>query len=461
MLYQPRLTRAVFSQSLAADVAIVGGGFSGALLAINLWRHGGGRVLLIERGPRAGCGVAYSARAPEHLLNVRAGNMSAFPDDPGHFVRWLAARGAGEASDFVPRATYGAYLAELLRDAETQGGVTVLRDTVIDVIPAGEGVVLALAQGAAIVAGRAVLALGNLPPHAPPGIDPAALGPAYIADPWEGDPAAGLETEDSVLLLGTGLTAIDAVMTLDAAGFTGRIVALSRRGLVPRAHGPAGAVPAHAEALPRRAVALLRMVRARAETQGWRAAVDSLRPVSQALWAGAPAAERARFLRHLRPWWDVHRHRLAPEIAARVAALEAQGRLRFAAGKLIEARPMEGGAGVRWRVRHGERIETLRVARIVNCTGPLGDLTQSRDPLLRRLIDAGAIRADAHRLGLDVDAQARVIDAAGHAQPGLFAVGPITRGAFWEVTAVPDIRRQVWDLARRLTNAHWVEGEGL
>ena len=440
-------------------VAIVGGGFSGTMLAINLLRHDGPRATLIERRPQTARGVAYSTVHPGHLLNVRAANMSALPDDPGHFVRWLAARGEG-GEGFVPRQLYGAYLDELLVDAMARGGdrLRVVRREAVDVAIAGEGATVTLDDGATIGCDRVALALGNLPPVTPGGIEPEAL-PAgvYVADPWSGAIDGGLDADDTVLVLGTGLTMIDIALLFDAAGFAGRVVALSRRGLVPLTHAAVEKTSLSERPEPR-CGALLPAVRSRAGAVGWRAAVDELRPYTQGIWRALPRPEQHRFLRHLRPWWDIHRHRIAPEVATRIARMRESGRLEIVAGRLVGV----DGDAVATIVRRGETApERLAVARIVNGTGPQGDVTRSDEPLLRRLVAAGLVRPDPLHIGIDVDQESRALDLGGDAQDRLFVLGPMTRGAFWEIVAVPDIRRQAWSVARYLSDAHWVEGEGL
>jgi uncharacterized NAD(P)/FAD-binding protein YdhS len=447
-------------------VAIIGAGFSGTLQAINLLRHDGPRATLIERAPVAGEGLAYGAAHPSHVLNVRAGNMSALPDDPDHFVRWLTARGVADAAGtFAARVTYGEYLRELLDEALASSGdrLTLVQGDVTDVTRSGEGACVALADGRTIAADTAVLSVGNLPPHDPPGLDEAALSPErYKRDPWADDVAEGLTAADTVLVIGTGLTMIDVALMLEASGFTGRIVALSRRGLLPRAHEGAPQPWAKlAERPTDPASALVGRVRGRGDAIGWRNAVDELRPYTQGMWANASEEERARFLRHLRPWWDVHRHRLAPSVAARLAAMQARGQLDIVAGKTIAFAEDADGVTMTWRPRGAEAPETLHVARIINCTGPQGDLLRTTEPLLATLRDRGAIRPDSARLGIDVDASAQTIAAEGSANDWLYALGPMTRGAFWEIVAVPDIRSQTWTLARRLSNAHWVGWEGL
>ncbi|MBB5709500.1 FAD/NAD(P)-binding protein [Sphingomonas xinjiangensis] len=444
-------------------VAIIGAGFSGTLQAINLLRHEGPRATLIERAPVAGTGLAYGAAHPGHVLNVRAANMSAFPDDPAHFVRWLEARGVADApAAFIPRTTYGEYLRELLEEAlrTSSGRLTLIRDEVCD-LETGPTVRLKLANRT-LEADAAVLAVGNLPPHDPPGLDPALLSPTrYKGDPWHPSVPEDLADDDTVLVIGTGLTMVDVVLLLDSRGFRGRIVALSRRGLLPRPHAAGSNWQRINERPATVASSLLRNVRSRGEAVGWRNAVDELRPFTQSMWGNATDAERGRFLRHLRPWWDVHRHRLAPQVHARLQALLDRGQLKVIAGKTLDFAEQADGVQVRFRRRGADRAERLLAQRIINCTGPLGDLSRSAEPLLRRLAERGCIRPDPAHLGIEVDNQAQTINAAGEPNANLYALGPMTRGAFWEIVAVPDIRTQTWSVARRLSNAHWVGGEGL
>jgi uncharacterized NAD(P)/FAD-binding protein YdhS len=422
-------------------VAVIGAGASGALQALHLKRNGV-EIALIERGPAPGRGVAYGTKRPEHLLNVPARRMSAFSDDPDHFTRWFAARAGGGAEDFAPRMLYGDYLQGLLAEA----GIEAVRGEAVDLA----GGAVRLSDGRWLEADAMVLAPGNFRPARPRGIDPAALGAAWVEDPWASG-LDGLGPRDVVLLLGTGLTAVDVALTLDATGFRGRIVALSRRGLAPRAHGPREPMVAPAEELPASCVGLLRRVRARSSELGWRSAVHELRSVTQAIWGAASQEERRRFLRHLRPWWDVHRHKLAPAIGERIEAMQAEARLAIAAGKLVSVEPVEDGARLSFRMRGTEAVETLRVARIVNCTGPETDIARAGEPLLGALLEAGRIRQDALGIGIEVDGQCRAIGRDGAASETLSVIGPVTRGTFWESVAVPDIRAQAERVAARLT----------
>ncbi|WP_242126542.1 FAD/NAD(P)-binding protein [Sphingobium sp. Sx8-8] len=443
--------------------AIIGGGFSGTLLAINLLRHGALRVTMVERhADRLGRGLAYGAAQAGHILNVRAANMSALPDQPRHFADWLASARLGQEGSFATRRGYGAYLCAMLDEvrALARDRLTVLADEAVDLQTLDDGVRIALRSGTIVTSDVAALAPGNLPPHDLPAF--AGLGgPAYINDPWAADIAQDLKADDRILLLGTGLTAVDCALSLDGAGFRGPIIALSRRGLAPHSHGPATACPPGGDRPQGPLSALVRALRTRSKDVGWRNAVDALRPFTQDMWRAASAEERRRFLRHLRPYWDVHRHRIAPQVADRLAAMQAEERLRIYAAKVTKADPDGRGLTVHLRRRGEGRTEQLSVARVINCTGPLGDLRGARDPLLKRLTERGDIRPDPLSIGIDVDRQCHAIARNGSAQQRLFVVGPMTRGAHWEIVAVPDIRRQVWALAREITGAHWVEAEGL
>lgn len=445
-------------------VAIIGAGFSGTLQAINLLRHDGPHATLIERREDAARGVAYSAAHPDHLLNVRAGNMSALPDDAGHFARWLEQRHP-QLSGFVPRIIYGDYLSELLADAQARAPerLTLVRGEAVAVQSGQQRMRVKLSDGAAIDADTVILASGNLPPDAPPGLAAAGLdADRYVQDPWGKDIADGLGPEDSVLVIGAGLTMVDVVLLLEARRFKGRIIAISRRGLVPLAHEDgtmkAGSLCERPRGSP---AALVRTIRRHAEAVGWRAAVDALRPFTQDMWSAASLTDRARFLRHLKPYWDIHRHRLAPAVATKIAALRSSGRLEIRAGKLQGVCPTSDGVRVTFRDRGATTATHIEVRRIVNCSGPQSDLARTHDTLLRNMTGAGLIRPGPLRLGIDVNLQAEVIGADGWPNPRLLALGPMTRGAFWEIVAVPDIRIQTWSVARRLSNAHWVEGEGL
>ena len=431
----------------APRVAIVGAGASGTIQALHLLRAGAGRVFLIEREREPARGTAYGTRRPEHLLNVTAHRMSVWPEDPEEFARWFGERG-GAADDYAPRMLFGDYLAGLAAAADER--LEIVAGEAVAVHATAEGEQVRLADDRRLDVDAVVLALGNLRPAPVRGIEPARLGDLYVEDPWFGDLADHLRDDDTVLLVGTALTAIDAALTLDATGFRGKILAISRRGLTPRPHLRREPVIDGPAEFPRTCVGLLRAVRGRARRIGWREAVHELRPITQEVWGDLPPVERRRFVRHLRPWWDVHRHRIAPAVAERIAAMEAEGRLHVAAGRIQSAEADGDAAIVQWRPRGADALEQVRVRRIVGCSGPELDIARAGEPLLDSLLAADRIRPDALRLGIDVDRDSRALDAAGRPSDTLFTIGPMTRGAFWETIAVSDIAAQAQGVAQRI-----------
>lgn len=433
-------------------VAIVGGGFSGTMAAVQLARLGRTEVVLVERRARVAAGAAYSTDQPFHLLNVRARNMSAFPEAPDHFLAWARRDGQSGPEDFVARRDYRRYLEGLLRQAEATGKVRRVRGRAVALDEDADGLVLTIEPGQRLGFDRAVLAGGNQPSRLPAMLD--LPDERRLDDPWGEEGAEALrriaaETAGDVLLLGTGLTMVDAALALAAAGYGGRMLALSRRGLVPRPHEQTGAEPLAAQP-PERLAELFRQLRRDSARAGWRPAVDGLRPHAIRLWRGFSEEERRRFLRHARPWWDVHRHRIAPAAAAGIEALRREGRLEIVAGRIAGARG--GGAELELRIarRGGGELEA-RVAAAVNCTGPEGRIGQIEDPLTCWLLASGLARPDPLGIGFDVDHQSRLIDGGGRPSRSLFALGPPTRGAFWEIVAVPDIREQAQRVARLIS----------
>ena len=419
-------------------VAIIGGGASGTILAAQLARRGIESVL-IEGGGRAGQGAAYSTTEPAHLLNVRAEGMSAWAGEPDHFAERFEQEG-GNRSGFAQRRLFGRYLGEILEDAVSSGNTRVVEATAIAADRAGPGWSIRLDNGETLEANALVLAIGNQEPDALRAF--AGVEHRLIGNPW-GDHARSAvrdlaETGGDALLIGTGLTMVDLVLSLDAAGHRGRIVAVSRRGQVPRGHADFDPAPVEPDQLPSGSLrGLWRWLRRRSAEVGWRAAVDSLRPHSHLLWQSLDHDQQHRFLRHARPWWDVHRHRIAPQVADTVAGMIADGRLQVLAGRITGARSVGEGIEVDIKRRGAAAPQPMRFEYAFNCTGPLHAMSHTRDPLLRSLLDAGSVRPDHLGIGLEVDEDSR---AVGGEQ--LWALGPLTKGRYWEIIAVPDIREQ-------------------
>ncbi|CAN5410427.1 FAD/NAD(P)-binding protein [soil metagenome] len=432
-------------------IAVIGAGFSGLLTAVHLSRKlPDAQLWLIEKGPRFAEGAAYGTREADHVLNVRLNNMSAFPDDPGHLSRWLATQPQWSSQGaFITRGDYGRYLRAILSEAleGPSSRLKLVHDEVTGLARETSGWRVAFGSGDTLAVDVAVLALGNLEPAQPSGLDEDVVAAGrYIGDPWRVASTLG-EDVRRVLLIGSSLTMVDVALTHARPGR--RFFAVSRRGLGPRAHKAADLTLA-AQTYAGSPVTVLRQARKSALTSDWRAVTDDLRRSAGALWRSWKTAERARFLRHLRPIWDVHRHRLAPTVANRMHSIIAAGELSIEAGRISRIETADQKVLVTWRPRGSARTTTKKVDVVINCTGPLADVTASQIPLIQGLVASGFARADAQGLGLDVDDDCRVRDADGAAQDELYAVGPMTRGAFWEVTSVPDIRIQAADVAETI-----------
>lgn len=434
---------------------VIGAGFSGLLTAIHLLKAPDARVVLIERSASFGVGAAYATANPDHLLNVRLGNMSAFPDAPNHLIDWLATHSQWMVRDgFITRGVYGEYLRSLLHQAQADAGagarLSLVRGEAVDLEPGPSGWSVVLNDGARIQADAAVLALGNIEPLTPPGVAPALEESArYVGDPWRA--AGGLPpSAHRVLMIGSGLTMVDVALSLRGPGR--RLTAISRRGLLPRTHG--AAAPALDEPAPYRGdpVAVLRQVRRAAETRHWREVVDEVRHSARNLWREWSPRERARILRHLRPHWDVHRHRLSPLIAQEVHQMIASGDLTVLGGRIAGLSLKDEAVILSWRPRGARRLATRRFDAVVNCTGPLGDIRRSRSPLIRNLLARDLVSADPDGLGVHVDDRCRPLDGSGAVVGALHAVGPLTRGTFWEITSVPDLRVQAAEVAADALN---------
>lgn len=432
-------------ESTQQPIVIVGAGFSGAMLAARLAERGLPSVL-IGRTADFGLGVAYSTPFMGHLLNVRSGRMSAVEGRPGDFVDWLAANHPDHADpdDFAPRQLYGRYVQDRL--AGVEAAHPGLIDRVVGQAAGVEPDGVRLTDGRRIAGRAVVLATGN---PAPKTAEPGASD-RIIPDPWAPGALERIGPDDDVIIVGTGLTMVDMAQALTARGWRGRALALSRRGLLPRAHRPH---PDHPAALPPEATtgpASRRLAAARrlaAET-GWREVMDAYRPITADLWREADSGQRARLVRHLRPWWDVHRHRIADRIAQALDQMKQDGRLIVHAGRVRRVAADRTGVTLDWTPRAGSAQPPLRGAWLLDCTGPGHDA--ARDPLTGPLIASGRARLDPLRLGLDLDAQGRVLSADGTPDPALFVLGPPARAAFWETIAVPDIRKRIEDVAAAL-----------
>lgn len=456
------------SESFSRTIAIVGSGYSGTATAVQLLRKARDRsvrIVLIERGPEFGRGLAYARSAYPYLLNVPASRMSATESDPTEFLRFAQRRCADvTADDFLPRAWYGDYLQELLAAAiagsHSAARIEERRGEVVEVTDATPGmpVVLTLADGERLSADDVVLALGTPLPRWPAAVHCAAEWPALRQDPWADAPA--LAGRGPLLVIGTGLTMIDVVCAAVAREPGVMIHALSRHGLIPpsqTAFRPDalpddGGLLAMSAGSTLKLVAAVRRLAREAERRGgdWREAVTHVRRQAPRLWSSLSDGERGRFLRHARTYWDIHRHRVPAPVLARLDALRAAGQLSVHAGHLLSLAPRGGGVRATWRTRGATELRTLDAGAVVNCTGPDYNVTRSPDRLWQALLDRGLAVADALLLGIRTGPCGALVGQDGSTSRCLYYVGPMLRADHWEATAVGELRVHAERLASRL-----------
>jgi uncharacterized NAD(P)/FAD-binding protein YdhS len=450
-------------------IVIIGAGFSGTVLAANLLRQsseGHLAITLVERGPVIGRGVAYAARDWPYLLNVPAGRLSAVSSEPRQFLEYARRKLPDvDAEHYLPRELYGDYLQDFLLRAEREAPANVrlcrILDEVMRLTPrvGSAPFHVHLAHHERIEADCVVLALGTPPPQALPWLAGVQNHPAYHPTPWSIPKHLG--AEHVVMILGNGLTMADAVVSLcDDPVRIPRLVSVSRRGLLPlpqAVFAPAAVKSLDTSRLARAASARELLTASRvlanecAQSGGdWREVVTSIRHLAPHLWANLSSLERRRFLRHLQSYWDVHRHRLPPQMWSRVESLQRSGRLEVNAGRIVGAQVEGDRLRMVWRPRGGDRLRSVVADVVVNALGPDYAVRRSRDPLLRSLLLDGLVHDDDAQLGIRTSPDGHCLGAQGSCGDGLYYLGPMLRADHWEATAATELRDHAERLARRL-----------
>lgn len=441
-------------------VAIAGGGASALLLACNLLENNPDvHVTLIEQTGKWATGVAYSTPYDYHLLNVRAGNMSYSENDPGHFVNWLQQKNYKyTATDFVPRKLYGIYLSELFDRLCTQNAARI-RCITGEVIALRDANTFQLRSGETVTATQLVLALGNFLPATPEYIGAELKNnPAYFGNPWNFEALNTIPTDARILIIGSGLTMTDCVLHFEKRKHRGSIHSLCRHGYAPVSHEKITPVD---DAFKATVATLENLDAAFAHwMKGYRAGLqpaamaDAFRPYVQKLWLHFDARDKKRFVTHLRHLWGTVRHRVPENCFAVLKNMQDKKQLTISGGKITGITSAENGLRITYLPRKKETPAHIAADVIINCTGPSARYETDAPELLRNLLQNGTVRMDASGLGLDVNKQAAVINQAGEVNNNLYALGNLTRGIFWEITAIPEIRKQTAALATLLLHSN-------
>ncbi|MCW1887129.1 FAD/NAD(P)-binding protein [Luteolibacter flavescens] len=442
-------------------VAVIGGGFSGTFTAIHLALRLPDRpVILFEESPEAGPGLAYRRDDAHAVLNIPARRMSAYQDEPDHFFKF-ARRVLGEQitpDDFLPRRIYGDYIKHCLEEARKNcSNLRVDHRAVIDVQtnPGSSVAVLTLKDQTALMCSRVVLATGN-------------QGSAFSSSLWAQHtlPARKTSTFDqvkpgeTVLVIGTGLTMIDAVLELERRGTPAAIHAISRNGLLPRPYQAASRVaPPELDELPDsdlpRSLRLFRQAVTRHTSEGgdWRDVFAALRPATPSLWQEMSSRDRRKFLRFISPFWEVHRHQCAPETFHKFQTLIDEGKLDLKRGTIVSVENRDGRLRLGLAPRNRAAVTRwLDADHIIDATGPARDITTIQHPLITNLLRRGFLVPDEFRLGAEIHHDYRAVSRDGFPLEWLYVTGPMLRARYFEATAVPELRLHTAALATRLAS---------
>lgn len=446
-------------------ITIIGGGASGTLLAINLLQYssdGSLEINLVEKRASIGRGVAFSTEQDAHLLNVPAAKMGAFPDNVEHFHAWLVENGYSyQPFSFVPRRIFGQYLRENLEKAYEERNpnvnLNIFDDEAVDIAFDESKAQVILRTGDVLYSERVVLAFGNfLPPH--PTVEDLSFvnSERYFQDPWSSQLFEKVKTDDSVLVVGTGLSMVDVAIQLFKNGHRGKIQAISTRGLLPAVHRLGFTYPPFFDELRSysRITDLLKSVRRhiqKAESDGsdWRAVIDCLRPVTQEIWLGLPIDEKKYFLQHLSRYWNVARHRMPAEAAEILDKMRSTGQLEILKGRLrtIDVNKADG-FDITYRTDGVPNATTADI--IVNCIGAETKFDRLDSSLVKNLFASGRLACDSLSQGLDAKPDGKIVGRNGEISDLLYTLGTALKGILWETTAIPEIRVQARDLAHRL-----------
>jgi uncharacterized NAD(P)/FAD-binding protein YdhS len=436
-------------------ICIIGGGFSGLMTAVQLLSKGSElKIKIANEGHPPGCGIAYNTDRDEHLLNVPAGRMSAFSDQPKHFTDWLLAKeeyrkyqGNNLSNTFLPRKIYGEYITELIAPFLKDKRLELINCRAIGILKEKENYLVKFDNDSFIEANYVVLAMGNYLP-APPRISDVSIlnHENYYADPWKNDLIKDIRPDENILIIGTGLTMIDWVSALTGTGFKGKIHSVSPRGYLPESHTEASAYPDfYREIKNKGLIEILRIVRfhikkAERLSVPWQSVIDSLRPHAKDIWLGLSEKEKQQFISHLRHIWGVARHRLPADVHAAVRKLIQTGQVKVTGARLQSIYHDGNEFQITLSSRKiAEKIE-LKASRIINCTGPQINFNEINDPFVKSLISQNLVSAHPLKMGIRASEEGKVKDARENIVSRLYAVGSLLRGVLWESTAVPELR---------------------
>lgn len=452
-------------------IGIIGGGFCGTATFIQLIKQTKGplNIVLINKTKPHTKGIAFNSYNPDHVLNVPAVKMSLFPDEPENFVEWIKSKTEysnfvdDELNDkFLPRQIYGRYLEELFNETiynlPENVSINVLEDEAVDLIPSESSMKVVLKKNKSFNADRVVLALGNFIPENPKIKNERFYeSKNYFQDPWKIDVIKNLDEINDILIIGTGLTMVDNVISLLQHGYKGKIYALSTKGFFPLSHKKRKPYTEILDDLkPPYSISKLYVTFRKhikhvlSNGITGEAVVDAVRPKTQEIWLSLSLDDKKRFMNHIRHLWGVARHRLPKEIFDNMQTLMKDGRLEILGGRILNIEEKDNKIIVSYKDRKNQQVKEVKVQRVINCTGPKTDLNKVDDELVKNLMSRGIVAADEMKLGINALPDGTIIQKDHSLSTRVFTLGSMLKGILWESTAVPELRSQAKNLASHL-----------
>lgn len=445
-------------------IAIIGGGLSGILTAIQLLEKSKDiSVKIINSGQPIGLGVAYSTTDTSHLLNVPAGKMSAFPDNQKHFTDWLIAHGHSAEQiekQFFPRFVYGEYLSELVAALKQNKQVEIINAKAIDLQKQDSSYSILLNNDKSVFADKTVLALGNFLPATPKSESQSFFeSPNYFKNPWNTDYLKNIQPNQNILIIGTGLTMVDCVLSLKNIGVKGKLYVVSPRGYTPAPHGKKEIYPDfYSEVKGKTLLEIVQIVRkhlkiAESKNSSWIGVIDSLRPHVQKLWIALSPKDKQQFISHIRHIWGLARHRLPLSVYTELSNLKVSNQLEIIGGRIIYIQEEGDGIYATIQLRGSSIKRKLNITRVINCTGPQNNYKELKDPFIQNLLTKKIIIPSEQKMGINTSLTGRVLSQDGKPSDDIYAIGSLLRGVLWETTAVPEISVQAEQIAKQIIDS--------
>lgn len=437
-------------------LVIIGDGFAAAVTATHLLRQGIAADSLTIIGPGSlGKGNAYGCVSPFFRLNVREDLPIVFSEDPLHFARWAKANiddpeAKTSAGFFYRRADYGRYVAELIAAEVGFDQIQRIPSKVSRLSQESSHLWrLDIADGGIFYAEKVVIATGNSPPTWPCPIKTKQGEQAasqLIENPWTGRYLTAIGAEEHVVLLGGGLTALDAIYALAAQGHRGLITIVGPRPLFPptQAQWIRKKQPHWPEKLsPAKLVRFMRQYLPSAPTTSseWQCAWEELRPNLNAIWQQFTPHQRQSLFKRLGWAWSLYRFRASPQTIKAYEQLKANHQVQFVVGRAKQVECVEDAITV--QLNNGQDIQADR---IVNCTGVGADI------FLNKLIADAIAISDPLGQAIGVNTKLNVIKPNLQAWNNLWMLGPATMGSLGDVIAASAISKQAEELAAQIQN---------